>query len=270
MSLSRSCLECRRRKIRCDRKQPCSYCPKVRVECIYPTMEGSSLPQRRRRSDATTPPAAESTAKLRVLEEHVQQLETRLSEVESRSAIARTSSTASRYSSPATSAAMGRLSRSADAMSDSSASSGFAFRLSPKQHDILLEMADANQARSLWRVYLTDVGKRAPRGLMMALSLKTYSPLRSVTQDCQPSIRRGHAFNISTKYFSNWESFVACHPVRSSGVQLRGHHGRVPILRSRPRSGHAISECPVPAKSHFVTGIGERFQRTFSSLIAKH
>jgi hypothetical protein len=270
MSLSRSCLECRRRKIRCDRKQPCSYCPKVRIECTYPTMEGSSLPQRRRRSDATTPPAAESAARLRVLEEHVQQLEARLFEVEGRPAIARTSSTASRYSSPATSAAIARLSRSADGMSDSSASSGFAFRLSPKHHDTLLEIVDANRARSLWSVYLTDVGKRAPRRLTVALLLKTDSTLRSVTQDCQPSIRRGHAFNISTKYFSNWEGFVACHPVCSSGVQLRGHHGRVPILRSRPGNGHAIGEGPVPAKSHFVTGIGEEFQQKFSSLIVKH
>ncbi|KAL2840542.1 fungal-specific transcription factor domain-containing protein [Aspergillus pseudoustus] len=33
----RSCLECRRRRIKCDRSRPCSYCVKVRIECKYPT-----------------------------------------------------------------------------------------------------------------------------------------------------------------------------------------------------------------------------------------
>lgn len=32
----RSCLECRRRKIKCDRSHPCSYCVKVRIHCQYP------------------------------------------------------------------------------------------------------------------------------------------------------------------------------------------------------------------------------------------
>ncbi|KAL5333975.1 fungal-specific transcription factor domain-containing protein [Aspergillus crustosus] len=32
----RSCLECRRRKIKCDRSHPCSYCVKVRIQCKYP------------------------------------------------------------------------------------------------------------------------------------------------------------------------------------------------------------------------------------------
>jgi hypothetical protein len=32
----RSCLECRRRKIKCDRSFPCSYCVKVKIECTYP------------------------------------------------------------------------------------------------------------------------------------------------------------------------------------------------------------------------------------------
>ncbi|KAL4783599.1 fungal-specific transcription factor domain-containing protein [Aspergillus varians] len=31
-----SCLECRRRKIKCDRSHPCSYCVKVRINCRYP------------------------------------------------------------------------------------------------------------------------------------------------------------------------------------------------------------------------------------------
>lgn len=32
----RSCLECRRRKIKCDRCLPCSYCVKVKIQCSYP------------------------------------------------------------------------------------------------------------------------------------------------------------------------------------------------------------------------------------------
>lgn len=34
-ALPRSCLECRRRKIKCDRALPCSYCAKVKVQCSY-------------------------------------------------------------------------------------------------------------------------------------------------------------------------------------------------------------------------------------------
>lgn len=31
-----SCHECRRRKIKCDRSIPCSYCVKTRIQCVYP------------------------------------------------------------------------------------------------------------------------------------------------------------------------------------------------------------------------------------------
>ncbi|KAL4999811.1 hypothetical protein BDV10DRAFT_183959 [Aspergillus recurvatus] len=36
IAAGRSCLECRRRKIKCDRSHPCSYCVKVRISCKYP------------------------------------------------------------------------------------------------------------------------------------------------------------------------------------------------------------------------------------------
>ncbi|KIV78826.1 hypothetical protein PV11_06436 [Exophiala sideris] len=32
----RSCVACRRRKIRCDRELPCSYCTKLHLQCVYP------------------------------------------------------------------------------------------------------------------------------------------------------------------------------------------------------------------------------------------
>ncbi|KAK6540431.1 hypothetical protein TWF694_009226 [Orbilia ellipsospora] len=41
-ALSRSCMECRRRKIRCDRSLPCSYCVKVRIQCSYPPPSATS------------------------------------------------------------------------------------------------------------------------------------------------------------------------------------------------------------------------------------
>ncbi|KAE8403080.1 hypothetical protein BDV37DRAFT_148258 [Aspergillus pseudonomiae] len=32
----RSCLECRRRKIKCDRSLPCAYCVRTHIQCAYP------------------------------------------------------------------------------------------------------------------------------------------------------------------------------------------------------------------------------------------
>ncbi|ETN46654.1 uncharacterized protein HMPREF1541_00840 [Cyphellophora europaea CBS 101466] len=44
----RSCVACRRRKIRCDRKQPCSYCTRLKTGCSYPgeSEEDSISPRR--------------------------------------------------------------------------------------------------------------------------------------------------------------------------------------------------------------------------------
>lgn len=33
----RSCLECRRRKIKCDRSLPCAYCTRTKLQCKYPS-----------------------------------------------------------------------------------------------------------------------------------------------------------------------------------------------------------------------------------------
>ncbi|KAH7131106.1 fungal-specific transcription factor [Dactylonectria macrodidyma] len=41
----RSCLECRRRKIKCDRSFPCGYCVKIRHRCQYPTLDVIKIPQ---------------------------------------------------------------------------------------------------------------------------------------------------------------------------------------------------------------------------------
>ena len=38
IATGRSCLECRRRKIKCDRAYPCSYCVKTKTNCTYPAL----------------------------------------------------------------------------------------------------------------------------------------------------------------------------------------------------------------------------------------
>ncbi|KAL9043422.1 MAG: hypothetical protein Q9214_003393 [Letrouitia sp. 1 TL-2023] len=41
-----SCVLCSRRKVKCDRRDPCSNCTKARVDCIY---RAPATPRRRRR-----------------------------------------------------------------------------------------------------------------------------------------------------------------------------------------------------------------------------
>lgn len=63
----RSCIACRKRKIRCDRTQPCAYCTKIRVQCVYPHSE----------RDVPKPPADDVLAKLRRIEASMVRLEGR-------------------------------------------------------------------------------------------------------------------------------------------------------------------------------------------------
>ncbi|KIV92694.1 hypothetical protein PV10_03966 [Exophiala mesophila] len=63
----RSCIACRKRKIRCDRIQPCGYCTKIRVQCVYPTPEHEVL----------KPPADDVLARLRRIEASMARLEAR-------------------------------------------------------------------------------------------------------------------------------------------------------------------------------------------------
>ncbi|KAL4813156.1 hypothetical protein BDW67DRAFT_193073 [Aspergillus spinulosporus] len=65
----RSCLECRRRKIKCDRSHPCSYCVKVRINCKYPA-------SRRAGEDDN------ALSRVASLESKIVALEKRLAEVE--------------------------------------------------------------------------------------------------------------------------------------------------------------------------------------------
>ena len=63
----RSCITCRKRKVRCDKRHPCSNCTKADIECIFP---GPGRAPRRSRK----PPDAELLARLRRLEGVVQHL----------------------------------------------------------------------------------------------------------------------------------------------------------------------------------------------------
>jgi len=63
----RSCLTCRRRKVRCDKRHPCANCSKSSIECVFPN------PGRAPRK-ARKPPDTELLARLRRLEGVVQSL----------------------------------------------------------------------------------------------------------------------------------------------------------------------------------------------------
>ena len=63
----RSCTTCRRRKVRCDKKHPCSHCLKAGIECIFP---GPGRAPRRSKK----PPDTELLARLRRLEGVVKSL----------------------------------------------------------------------------------------------------------------------------------------------------------------------------------------------------
>ncbi|KAH8700425.1 fungal-specific transcription factor domain-containing protein [Talaromyces proteolyticus] len=63
----RSCVTCRRRKVRCNKREPCSNCVKAGIECIFPGP--GRAPRKPRR-----PPDAELLSRLRRLEGVVESL----------------------------------------------------------------------------------------------------------------------------------------------------------------------------------------------------
>ena len=63
----RSCVTCRKRKVKCDKKRPCSNCARASVECVFP--KPGRAPRRPRK-----PQDAELLARLRRLEGVVQKL----------------------------------------------------------------------------------------------------------------------------------------------------------------------------------------------------
>lgn len=65
-----NCITCRRRKVRCDRRHPCSPCTKNNVECVFPI--SGRVPRRSRDVDeAQVQKQAELVRRLRRLESMV-------------------------------------------------------------------------------------------------------------------------------------------------------------------------------------------------------
>ncbi|KEY70579.1 hypothetical protein S7711_02729 [Stachybotrys chartarum IBT 7711] len=67
-----SCIHCRRRKIRCDRREPCSNCVRVGVECHFPVT--GRLPRRRNATGSQSQKQTELLSRLRRLESIVTEL----------------------------------------------------------------------------------------------------------------------------------------------------------------------------------------------------
>ncbi|KAJ5678830.1 hypothetical protein N7462_007074 [Penicillium macrosclerotiorum] len=67
LASSRSCVTCRRRKVRCNKRSPCSNCTKASIECIFP-------PPGRAPRKSKRPPDAELLSRLRRLEGVIEHL----------------------------------------------------------------------------------------------------------------------------------------------------------------------------------------------------
>jgi hypothetical protein len=76
---SRSCVTCRKRKVKCDKKQPCSNCTRAKIECIFP---GPGRAPRKSRK----PPDGELMDRLKRLEGVVLSLNAQVEEHEQENA----------------------------------------------------------------------------------------------------------------------------------------------------------------------------------------
>ena len=74
-STGKSCLECRRRKIKCDKALPCSYCVKVKVRCAYPPRKNVF------RNDSQNLPDQELGTRVETIERTLLSCEERLSQI---------------------------------------------------------------------------------------------------------------------------------------------------------------------------------------------
>lgn len=68
-----SCRECRRRKIKCSRSMPCSYCVKTEIECVYP------VPSSRSSKNPTAAVDGDVLARLETVERTLRTFELELS-----------------------------------------------------------------------------------------------------------------------------------------------------------------------------------------------
>jgi hypothetical protein len=73
-----NCTTCRRRKVRCDRRYPCSQCQKSGINCVFPN--SGRLPTRRNSSNVSSSSKEKQTElliRLRRLESIIESFETR-------------------------------------------------------------------------------------------------------------------------------------------------------------------------------------------------
>ncbi|KAJ5278918.1 hypothetical protein N7478_004290 [Penicillium angulare] len=82
-STSRSCVTCRRRKVRCNKRSPCSNCVKAGTDCIFP-------PPGRAPRKSKRPPDAELLSRLRRLEGVIEHLSGKNGETGSNSSLSPT------------------------------------------------------------------------------------------------------------------------------------------------------------------------------------
>lgn len=73
-SSSRSCVTCRRRKVRCNKRSPCSNCVKAGIDCVFP-------PPGRAPRKSKRPPDGELLSRLRRLEGVIEHLSGKNAEV---------------------------------------------------------------------------------------------------------------------------------------------------------------------------------------------
>lgn len=95
---SRSCVTCRRRKVRCNKRSPCSNCVKAGTDCIFPPP--GRAPRRSKR-----PPDAELVSRLRRLEGVIEHLSGKNAEAGSTSSVSPTQPSSSGIPSAVPSAA---------------------------------------------------------------------------------------------------------------------------------------------------------------------
>lgn len=61
----RSCVTCRRRKVRCDKQMPCSNCRRAHIQCVFPAP--GRAPRRPRPRDPNAPPKGSSEREIELL-----------------------------------------------------------------------------------------------------------------------------------------------------------------------------------------------------------
>lgn len=91
LSSSRSCVTCRRRKVRCNKRTPCSNCVKANIDCIFP-------PPGRAPRKTKRPPDVELLSRLRRLEGVIEHLGGKNGEAGSNSSVSPTQVASSTFS----------------------------------------------------------------------------------------------------------------------------------------------------------------------------